>query len=128
MRIQVPDDLAAQLQRTREEPKYLRLRALDGLVERGLISSGRAAELAAVSRREFLDWCGRWHVLIHPWDADDLVDELAFAGERRGALMRIPNRSPAAGPRPNRPAPPPRRTGRSGGHDDGLSAAEAERA
>lgn len=53
--------------------------ALAGLVERGLISSGRAAELAGVSRREFLDWCGRWHVRIHQWDAIDLEHDMRFA-------------------------------------------------
>ena len=60
--IEVPDELAEILRRTPEELRYdLKLRALAGLVERGLFSSGRAAELAGISRREFLDWCGRGH-------------------------------------------------------------------
>jgi predicted HTH domain antitoxin len=63
----------------------LRLRALAGLVERGLISSGRAAELAGVSRREFLDWCGRWQVRIHRWDDADTKAELAWATANRGS-------------------------------------------
>jgi hypothetical protein len=42
--IQVPDELAEILRRTPKELRYdLRLRALAGLVERGLLSSGRAA-------------------------------------------------------------------------------------
>ena len=83
IRIEVPDDLAATLRRTREELQYdLRLRALAGLVERGLLSSGRAAELAGVSRREFLDWCGRWHVRIHRWDDAETQSDIAYA---RGA-------------------------------------------
>ena len=46
IRIDVPDELAAMLRRTPEELRYdLRLRALAGLVERGLLSTGRAAEL-----------------------------------------------------------------------------------
>jgi predicted HTH domain antitoxin len=78
--IDVPDELAAMLRRTPEELQYdLRLRALAGLVERGLISTGRAAELAGVSRREFLDWCGRWHVRVHRWDQRELDTDLAFA-------------------------------------------------
>ena len=81
IRIAVPDELAAALHRTPEELEYdLRLRALAGLVERGLLSTGRAAELAGVSRREFLDWCGRWHIRVHQWDGVDVDAELAFAG------------------------------------------------
>ena len=81
LRIEIPDELAAVLRRTPEELGYdLRLRALVGLVERGLISSGRAAELAGVSRRELLDWCGRWHVRLHQWDAADLEHDVAVAG------------------------------------------------
>lgn len=80
IRIELPDDLPATLRRTPEEVSYdLRLRALAGLVERGLVSSGRAAELAGVSRREFLDWCGRWHVRLHRWTEADLDAEIAFA-------------------------------------------------
>ena len=78
--IEVPDELAEILRRTPEELRYdLKLRALAGLVERGLFSSGRAAELAGVSRREFLDWCGRWHIRLHCWDDRDLDHDVAFS-------------------------------------------------
>lgn len=84
IRIDVPDELAAALKRTPEELAYdLRLRALAGLVERGLVSSGRAAEVAGISRREFLDWCGRWHVRLHRWDPSDVAHDLEFAGARK---------------------------------------------
>src|SRR5207249_923892 len=80
IRIDVPDELAATLRRTPEELEYdLRLRALAGLVERGLLSTGRAAELAGVSRRELLDWCGRWHIRVHRWETAEGDAELAFA-------------------------------------------------
>jgi predicted HTH domain antitoxin len=80
IRIDVPDELATMLRRTPEELQYdLCLRALAGLVERGLLSSGRAAELGGVSRREFLDWCGRWHIRIHRWDEAEVDAELAYA-------------------------------------------------
>ncbi len=36
-------------------------------------------ELASVSRREFLDWCGRWHIRVHRWDDRDLDHDLAFS-------------------------------------------------
>lgn len=63
-----------------EELAYdLRLRAMAGLVERGLLSSGRASEVAGVSRREFLDWCGRWHVRIHQWDDVDVARDVDYA-------------------------------------------------
>ena len=49
IRIDVPDELAATLRRTSEELEYdLRLRAMAGLVERGLLSMGLAAALADV--------------------------------------------------------------------------------
>jgi predicted HTH domain antitoxin len=80
IRIDVPDELAATLRRTPEELQYdLRLRALASLVERSLLSTGRAAELAGVSRREFLDWCGRWHIRVHRWDDAEIAAEVAFA-------------------------------------------------
>ena len=88
IRIEFPDELAATLQRTQEELEYdLRLRSLAGLVERGLLSSGRAAEIAGVSRREFLDWCGRWHIRIHRWDDAEIAAELAYA--RAGTLESL---------------------------------------
>ena len=80
IRIEVPAELATTLRRTPEELQYdLRLRALAGLVERGLLSTGRAAELAGVSRREFLDWCGEWRIRIHRWDEAEVEAELAYA-------------------------------------------------
>ena len=80
IRIEVPDDLAAALKRTPGELEYdLRLRALAGLVERGLISSGKAAALAGVGRLEFLDWCGRWQIILHRWSEEDLAADLAYA-------------------------------------------------
>ena len=84
IRIEFPDDLTTILRSTPEEIGYdLKLRALAGLVERGLISSSRAAQLGGVSRREFLDWCGRWQVRIHCWDDADLDAEISWArGER----------------------------------------------
>lgn len=79
IRIELPDDLPDTLRRTPEELSYdLRLRAIAGLVERGLVSSGRAAEIAGVSRREFLDWCGRWHIQLHRWTDTDVATELSF--------------------------------------------------
>jgi predicted HTH domain antitoxin len=86
IRIEIPDELAATLRRTPEELQYdLRLRALAGLVERGLLSTGRAADLAGVSRREFLDWCGRWHIRVHRWDAAEVDVELSFAEAGKSA-------------------------------------------
>ena len=81
IRFEVPDELAASLHRTPGELEYdLRLRALAGFVERGYLSSGRAAELGGVSKREFLDWCGRWGVRIYGWDEKDLENDLRYAG------------------------------------------------
>ena len=84
--IELPDELASSLRRTSDELQYdLKLRALAGLVERGLISSGRAAELAGVSPREFLDWCGRWRIRLHHWSSSEIDEELSLA-ERGGTV------------------------------------------
>lgn len=55
-------------------------RAVAGPVERGLISSGRAAELVGMSRIEFLDWCGSWEIPLHKYTDQDFDEDLAFAG------------------------------------------------
>jgi predicted HTH domain antitoxin len=81
VRFNVPDSLAIELaQDSKELSRDMQLRAVAGLVERGLISSGRAAELVGLSRVAFLDWCGSWDIPLHKYTEQDLADDLSFAG------------------------------------------------
>lgn len=59
-----------------ELESQIRLMAALKMFELGKLSSGKAAELAGVSRIEFLDWCGRYQVPVVQYEADDLEQEL----------------------------------------------------
>jgi predicted HTH domain antitoxin len=84
VRFNVPDALAVELAKdSKDLSRDLQLRAVAGLVERGLISSGRAAELVGMSRVDFLEWCGSWDIPLHKYTEQDLTDDLDFAGLRR---------------------------------------------
>ncbi|HSC86481.1 MAG TPA: UPF0175 family protein [Polyangiaceae bacterium] len=81
VRFHLPDELATELARDSQElSRDMQLRAVAGLVERGLISSGRAAELVGTSRAEFLDWCASWDIPLHRYTEQELSEDLAFAG------------------------------------------------
>jgi predicted HTH domain antitoxin len=61
---------------TAELESQVRLMAALKMFELGKLSSGKAAELAGVSRIEFLDLCGRYQVPVIQYDEDDLTREL----------------------------------------------------
>ncbi|MFO1429488.1 MAG: UPF0175 family protein [Candidatus Competibacteraceae bacterium] len=54
---------------------HLRLMAALKMFELGKISSGRAAELAGMSRAEFFDTCGRYRVSIFNYPDEAIADE-----------------------------------------------------
>ncbi len=73
----LPDDLARAVALTPEElAAQVRLMAALKMFELGKLSSGRAAELAGLSRVEFLEMCGRYHVSVFNYGSDELADEL----------------------------------------------------
>ncbi len=53
------------------------LRTALKLFELGKLSSGKAAELAGMSRVEFFEACGRYHVSIFNYPDDEIEAELA---------------------------------------------------
>jgi predicted HTH domain antitoxin len=61
---------------TAELESQVRLMAALKMFELGKLSSGKAAELAGVSRIEFLELCGRYQVSVIQYDEDDLTREL----------------------------------------------------
>jgi predicted HTH domain antitoxin len=73
---QVPEGVLASL---RCDPdrfgRELRLAAAVKWYERGMVSQGRAAEIAGVSRAEFLEALGRFGVTPFQVDAEELTAE-----------------------------------------------------
>ena len=60
-----------------EMEQHLRLMAALKMFELGKISSGKAAELAGMSRVEFFEACGRYRVSIFNYPDDAIEAELA---------------------------------------------------
>ena len=72
-----PDDLERAVHMTPEElAAHIRLMAALKMFELGKLSSGKAAELAGLSRVEFLDMCGRYRVSVFNYMPEELEDEL----------------------------------------------------
>jgi predicted HTH domain antitoxin len=77
MRVDYPEDLAQAIQLTPEETEaQILLMAALKMFELGKLSSGKAAELAGLSRVEFLEACGRYRVSPFNYPADELEGEL----------------------------------------------------
>jgi predicted HTH domain antitoxin len=76
MTIEMPEEVLATL---RKDPdafaKELRLAAAVKWYEMRLVSQGRAAEIAGVSRSEFLVALGRFGVSPFQYDADEIMEE-----------------------------------------------------
>ncbi len=73
----VPSDFAQAIQLTPEEMEaHLRLMAALKMFELGKLSSGKAAELAGLTRVEFFEMCGRYRVSVFNYDEEALETEL----------------------------------------------------
>jgi predicted HTH domain antitoxin len=57
--------------------QHLLLMAALKMFELGKLSSGKAAELAGMSRVEFFEACGRYRVSIFNYPDDEIQNELA---------------------------------------------------
>jgi predicted HTH domain antitoxin len=75
--IRYPAGLERAIHLTKEEmEQHLRLMAALKMFELGKISSGKAAELAGMSRVEFFEACGRYHVSLLNYSEEELQREL----------------------------------------------------
>ncbi|MFQ6015341.1 MAG: UPF0175 family protein [Anaerolineae bacterium] len=75
--LKYPDDFELAVQATPEELQaQIRLMAALKMFELGKLSSGKAAELAGLSRVEFFEMCGRYRVSIFNYPPEELEDEL----------------------------------------------------
>lgn len=75
--VNLPDDLARSVKLSDAELEaQVKLMAALKMFELGKLSSGKAAELAGLSRREFIDACARYRVSVANLPSQDLEDEL----------------------------------------------------
>mgnify|MGYP002063506859 CR=1 FL=1 len=75
--LEYPEGLELAVQTTPEEMgAQIRLMAALKMFELGKLSSGKAAQLAGLSRVEFLEQCGRYRVSIFNYSPEELADEL----------------------------------------------------
>jgi predicted HTH domain antitoxin len=75
--LEYPEGLELAVQTTPEElGAQIRLMAALKMFELGKLSLGKAAELAGLSRTEFLEQCGRYRVSVYNYMPEDLEAEL----------------------------------------------------
>lgn len=74
--VELPEDVFSALRRTPDAfVSEMRLAAAVKWYELGLLSQGKAAQVAGVSRQEFLDSLGRFQVSPFQVTPDELVQE-----------------------------------------------------
>jgi predicted HTH domain antitoxin len=75
--IKYPSGFEYAVHMTKEEmEQHIRLMAALKMFELGKISSGKAAELAGMSRVEFLETCGRYRVSIFNYPPEKVKQEI----------------------------------------------------
>jgi predicted HTH domain antitoxin len=84
-----PDDLAEAVRLTVEEfSAQVRLMAALTMFELGKLSSGKAAELAGLSRGEFFEACGRYRVSLFKYSDEEIEAELRAVLRAAGGSSR----------------------------------------
>ncbi len=77
LKIKYPTGFEHAVHMTKEEiEQHIRLMAALKVFELGKISSGKASELAGMSRTEFLEACGRYRVSIFNYPDDQAETEI----------------------------------------------------
>src|SRR3970040_1372915 len=78
LKMKYPEGFESAIHVTKDElEQQLRLMAALKLFELGKVSSGKAAELSAMSRSEFFDACSRYHVSVYNYADGEIAAELA---------------------------------------------------
>lgn len=76
MTIEMPEETLAALRKDPESfARELRLAAAVKWYELRLVSQGRAAEIAGMSRKEFIDCLGRFGVTPFQYDSSEILEE-----------------------------------------------------
>lgn len=77
LKIKYPKGFEFAVHMTKDEmEQHIRLMAALKMFELGKVSSGKAAELAGMSRVEFLEACGKYHISIFNYPAEEIEQEL----------------------------------------------------
>jgi predicted HTH domain antitoxin len=77
LKIKYPSGFEHAVHMTKEEIEHhIRLMAALKMFELGKISSGKAAELAGMSRSEFLEACGRYRVTPFNYMDEEVEEEV----------------------------------------------------
>jgi predicted HTH domain antitoxin len=78
--LEMPESVLSTLHQAPDElGRELRLAAAVKWYELGRVSQGRAAEIAGVTRADFIDALGRYRVTPFQYTADELADEMRNA-------------------------------------------------
>lgn len=92
LRMRYPSGFENAIHMTKEElERHIRLMAALKMFELGKISSGKGAELAGVSRIEFLETCGRYRISPFNYPTEKVEEELKGDLERARDLSRNEN-------------------------------------
>jgi len=77
LKIKYPTGFEHAVHLTKEEmEQHIRLMAALKMFELGKISSGKAAELAGMSRAEFLEACGRYRISVFNYPEEEIGEEI----------------------------------------------------
>ena len=77
IKMRYPSGFELFVHMTKEEmERHIRLMAALKMFELGKISSGKAAQLAEMSRAEFLETCGRYKVSLFNYPSEELEQEI----------------------------------------------------
>jgi len=78
LKIKYPPGFEFAVHMTKEElESHIRLMAALKMFELGKVSSGKAAELAGMSRVEFFEICGRYKVSVFNYPPEEVERELS---------------------------------------------------
>ncbi len=77
LKIKYPSGFEHAVHMTKEEmEQHIRLMAALKMFELGKISSGKAAELAGMSRADFLEACGRYRISFFNYPNEEIGEEI----------------------------------------------------
>jgi predicted HTH domain antitoxin len=77
LKIKYPSGFELAVHMTKEEmEQHIRLMAALKMFELGKITSGKAAELAGMSRAEFLEACGRYRISVLNYPDEEVGEEI----------------------------------------------------
>ena len=88
LKIKYPSGFEHAVHLSKEEmEQHIRLMAALKMFELGKVSSGKAAELAAMSRAEFIETCGRYRVSVFNYTPEELEKEINLDLESAKGLI-----------------------------------------